>query len=221
MIIGNGLIANAFEKYKYNNDVIIFSSGVSNSSEVRESEFNREEYLLREYLSLKKKLIYFSTISVVDESLESPYTNHKIKMEKIISTNHSNYLIFRLPIVVGKNANGITFFNSIKDKIKNEEELKIFNVGRYLIDIDDLSKNLPILIDDEREKNKTINICFDNFTSVKNIVERMEFYLKKVSNKVYIDCNSNKPVDNFYFNNKFKNNYLDYNERILQKYLIK
>jgi hypothetical protein len=76
-------------------------------------------------------------------------------------------------------------------------------------------------IDDEREKNKTINICFDNFTSVKNIVERMEFYLKKVSNKVYIDCNSNKPVDNFYFNNKFKNNYLDYNERILQKYLIK
>ena len=218
MIIGKGLIAKAFEKYNDNDNVIIFSSGVSNSSETKESEFEREESLLREYLSLNKKLIYFSTVSVVDGSLKSPYINHKVKMEKLISDNHSNYLIFRLPIVIGNNANKITFFNSLKDKINNGEELKVFNVSRYLIDVDDLSNTLPILIDDENEKNKTLNICYDNFSSVKNIIERMEFYLKKTSDKVYMECDSNIPVDNYYFNTLFKKS-KDYNEIIFQKYL--
>ena len=218
MIIGKGLIAKAFEKYNDNDNVIIFSSGVSNSSETRESEFEREESLLKESLPLNKKLIYFSTVSVVDGSLKSPYINHKIKMENLISDNHSNYLIFRLPIVIGNNANKITFFNSLKDKINNGEELKVFNVSRYLIDVDDLSNTLPILIDDENEKNKTLNICYDNFSSVKNIIERMEFYLKKTSDKVYMECDSNIPVDNYYFNTLFKKS-KDYNEIIFQKYL--
>jgi nucleoside-diphosphate-sugar epimerase len=218
MIIGKGLIAKAFEKYNDNNNVIIFSSGVSNSSETKESEFEREESLLKEHLLLNKKIIYFSTVSVVDSSLKSPYINHKIKMEKMISDNHSNYLIFRLPIVIGNNANNITFFNSLKDKINNNEDLKVFSVGRYLIDIDDLSETLPTLIDNYSEKNKTLNICFDNFSSVKDIIERMEFYLKKTSNKVYIDCDSNIPVDNKYFITLFKQSN-DYNEIIYQKYL--
>ena len=218
MIIGRGLIAKAFEKYNNNDNVIIFSSGVSNSLETRDIEFEREESLLKSNLLLDKKFIYFSTVSVVDGSLKSPYINHKIKMEKMISENHNNYLIFRLPIVVGNNANKITFFNSLKDKINNNEELKIFSVGRYLIDIDDLSETLPTLIDNYSEKNKTLNICFDNFSSVKEIIKRMEFYLNKNSEKVYIDCDSNTSVDNYYFNNLFKKSN-DYNEIIYQKYL--
>ena len=219
MIIGRGLIAKAFEKYNNNDNVIIFSSGVSNSLETRDTEFEREESLLKSNLLLDKKFIYFSTISVVDGSLKSPYINHKIKMEKMISENHNNYLIFRLPIVVGNNANNITFFNSLKDKINNGEELKVFNVSRYLIDIDDLSETLPTLIDNYSEKNKTLNICFDNFSSVKEIIKRMEFYLNKNSEKVYIDCDSNNTVDNYYFNNLFKQSN-DYNEIIYQKYLV-
>ena len=220
MIIGRGLIAKAFEKYSNDDNVIIFSSGVSNSLETRDSEFEREESLLKSNLFLDKKFIYFSTVSVVDGSLKSPYINHKIKMEKIISDNHNNYLIFRLPIVVGNNANKITFFNSLKDKINNNEELKVFSVGRYLIDIDDLSETLPTLIDEQSEKNKTLNICFDNFSSVKEIIERMEFYLNKINQKIYIDCDSNNKVDNYYFNNLFKRP-TDYNEIIYQKYLTK
>lgn len=219
MIIGKGLIAKAFEKYNNNDNVIIFSSGVSNSLETRDVEFEREESLLKSNLLLDKKFIYFSTVSVVDGSLKSPYINHKIKMEKMISENHNNYLIFRLPIVVGNNANNITFFNSLKDKINNGEELKVFNVSRYLIDIDDISEKLPKLIDDYSEKNKTLNICFDNFSTVKEIIERMEFYLNKNSEKVYIDCDSNNTVDNYYFNNLFKQSN-DYNEIIYQKYLV-
>jgi hypothetical protein len=47
MIIGNGSLANIFiEKFKDDENIIIFASGVSSSKETRESEFNREKELL-------------------------------------------------------------------------------------------------------------------------------------------------------------------------------
>ncbi|MEJ2498930.1 MAG: hypothetical protein P8Y46_06430 [Sulfurovaceae bacterium] len=46
MIIGNGMLAHEFSDYKDDNDIIIFASGVSNSGETRESEFEREKELL-------------------------------------------------------------------------------------------------------------------------------------------------------------------------------
>ena len=101
MIIGNGLIANGFDKYRYNDDVLIFASGVSNSMENNENEFNKEYELLKDSIDIPSKLIYFSTCSIVDDSNKSPYILHKIKMEKLIRENSNNYLIFRLPIVVG------------------------------------------------------------------------------------------------------------------------
>ena len=42
MVIGNGLVASAFSKYKNDDDVIIFASGVSNSSTNKKEEFERE-----------------------------------------------------------------------------------------------------------------------------------------------------------------------------------
>jgi nucleoside-diphosphate-sugar epimerase len=221
MIVGSGLIAKSFSRYIDNEEVIIFASGVSNSAEERESEFVREEILLKKYLSYTKKLIYFSTTSVVDGSIRTPYINHKIKMEKFISDNHLNYLIFRLPIVVGHFANEVTFFNSIKTKIQSGQNIIIKNVSRCLIDIDDLKSILPILIDDINEKNKTLNICFNNFSKVIDIVERMEYYLNSKSSKHFVNCNSNVSVDNTYFLDKFGYLYnsLDYNDVIFIRYL--
>lgn len=217
MIIGNGLIAKAFEKYNYDNDVLIFSSGVSNSKENRSSEFEREFKLIKENIVQEKKFIYFSTISIVDGSKNSPYIQHKLNIEKFISENHKNYLIFRLPIVVGINANKVTFFNNIKNKIINNEVIDIYNVKRYLIDVDDLSNNLPLLIDDKDEKNKTINVCYDNFISVSEIVDKMEIFLKINALKNFIDCDSNHEVDNNFFKKKFLID-SNYNNRLIEKY---
>lgn len=218
MIVGSGLIAKAFEKYNYDNDVLIFSSGVSNSKENRSSEFEREETLIKEYININKKFIYFSTVSVVDGSKNSPYIEHKLNIEKFISENHNNYLIFRLPIVVGINSNKVTFFNTIKNKIINNEVIDIYNVKRYLIDIDDLSSTLPIIIDDKNERNKTINVCYDNFTTVIDIVNKMEFFLKINSPKNFIESDSNYEVDNHFFKTKFPLDYYDYNDRLIEKY---
>lgn len=218
MIVGSGLIAKAFEKYNYDNDVLIFSSGVSNSKENRSSEFEREEKLIKEYININKKFIYFSTVSVVDGSKNSPYIEHKLNIEKFISENHNNYLIFRLPIVVGINSNKVTFFNTIKNKIINNEVIDIYNVKRYLIDIDDLSSTLPIIIDDKNERNKTINVCYDNFTTVIDIVNKMEFFLKTNSPKNFIESDSNYEVDNHFFKTKFPLDFFDYNDRLIEKY---
>ena len=41
MVIGNGLIANQFKSYNNDENILIFASGVSNSSEVNDIEFIR------------------------------------------------------------------------------------------------------------------------------------------------------------------------------------
>jgi len=71
-IIGNGDLAQALKKVKV--DALFFASGVSNSSETRESEYQREkDLLLRQGKS--KRLVYFSSLSIFYN--KTRYTDHK------------------------------------------------------------------------------------------------------------------------------------------------
>jgi hypothetical protein len=224
MVIGNGLLANAFSQYKNEDNVIIFASGVSNSSTNRSEEFEREINLLKKYLIEDKKIIYFSTCSITDNSKRSDYINHKIFMEDFIKSNHNNYIIFRLPIVVGKCSNKNTFFNNIRGKILNKETIMIYkNLTRYLIDIDDLSNILPNIIDSE-SKNFTIDTCFNNNLNILDIVSIMEDILKIECNKIIETTEfTNNKIDNTEFLNKLKlygfEDEKNYTDKILRKYL--
>jgi nucleoside-diphosphate-sugar epimerase len=173
MVIGQGLLAKAFNRYKDSSKVIIFASGVSNSRENDLAMFEREHAMLSSYSNTDLKLIYFSTISVVDESLkESLYVQHKLSMEKYIAENFKNYIVFRLPNVIGHTTNKHTFFNSIRESILTNQRVKVLsNATRYLIDVDDLTEYLPQLI--EEENRKVINVCFNNKTSVQELTEMM------------------------------------------------
>lgn len=219
MIVGNGLIANAFLNYKNDDNIIIFASGVSNSSDASDLDFKREVNLLKKYISIpNKKLVYFSTCSVFDESVnKTPYVLHKINIETLIATMHTNYLIFRLPIVIGKTNNPNTFFNNIKNKILNRELILVFkNASRYLIDVDDLTKFLPKIIDDQ--SNKIINVCFNNKLLVDQIINLMSDSMSINTSKVYIEFGSKYDVDNSIF---MKDISIDdnYTNRIIKKYL--
>ena len=98
MVVGNGMMAKAFDHFKYDHSVIIFASGVSNSDEKNEAAFKREEKLLLSLIPTQAKLVYCRTISVEDPSLQhSHYIRHKLELELLIENNFSNYLIFRLP----------------------------------------------------------------------------------------------------------------------------
>jgi nucleoside-diphosphate-sugar epimerase len=206
MIIGNGLISRSFIDYINNPDYLIFASGVSNSKEDRDSEFDREFNLIKENISTHMKFIYFSTINDGDDK----YFIHKRKMEKYISYNSDNYLIFRLPNVVGFGGNMNNIFNFLKSKIINDDIIDVKNVNRSLVDIDDIkgiceycfnikneilsissievTKFIDIvkIMSDELGKgvkiNKLNDVCvkIDNSLEVENAIEKLG-----ISNKNY------------------------------------
>jgi nucleoside-diphosphate-sugar epimerase len=225
MVIGNGLIASAFMQYNNDENVIIFTSGVSNSKNVKIEEFEREINLIKKYINLDKKLIYFSTCSISDSSRESDYIKHKIFMEDFIKKNHNNYIIFRLPIVIGKSDNKNTFFNNIKSKIIKGDVITIYaNMTRYLIDIDDISNILPTLINNNNFKNYTMDICFNNREKILDIVHHMEELLNiKSEKKLIYDELGNLQIDNNDFISKINEigyQYdTNYTKKVIKKYL--
>ena len=177
MVVGNGLIARAFEKYKDSDNVIIFDSGVSNSKEDRDTEFMREIDLLSNYSYTPYRFIYFSTCSVDDLSLkDSKYIAHKMRMEELIKRNFTNNIIFRLPNVIGSSDNPNTSFNYFKNRIEDNLSITIEEYAtRYLIDSDDLSTLLSYFIEKDIDKkvSQTINVVLDNKIYVKDMIELM------------------------------------------------
>jgi nucleoside-diphosphate-sugar epimerase len=176
MIVGNGLIAKAFhENYANNDDVLIFASGVSNSSNTDPKEFLREKTLLESHLAEQKKIVYFSTCSSEDPSLgNNPYILHKLQMEELVK-GVDDYLIFRLPQLAGKTDNPNTLLNFLYRKIKSQERFDLYTrASKNIIDIDDVVKIATYVVDKNLKKNQIINIAFLKNCSVSQLVKYFE-----------------------------------------------
>lgn len=145
MIIGRGDIASVLNDRK---GATFFVSGVSNSNEIRESEFMREIELLNKQ-DRTTCLFYFSSISVDDIQKvgSNKYLQHKLRMETLIKSNFENYNIIRIGnITWGSNPN--TFINYIKNKKSKGEAVQIKDEYKYIIDKDQLvmlTDNLPLV----------------------------------------------------------------------------
>lgn len=60
-------------------------------------------------------------------------------MENFIEKNFSEYLIYRLPNVIGNTKNKNTLINNFADSILNNKTVKLFkNSTRYIIDVYDV-----------------------------------------------------------------------------------
>jgi hypothetical protein len=144
MIVGRGDIASILNDRE---GVIFFASGVSNSLEKRESEYEREYKLLSEQ-DKTKCIFYISSITIDNkEKFEtSRYLQHKKQMEDYIKSNFKNYNIIRIGnITWGNNPN--TFLNYIKNKIKNNESFFISDEYKFMINKEQLlllTDNLPL-----------------------------------------------------------------------------
>jgi len=146
MIIGNGLIANAFLDYSDSDNVIIFASGVSNSLETNEKEFELEKELIYKSLDKNKTLVYFSSAICYDKNKEK-YIDHKREIEKLIRDKSENFIIIRLPQVIGNGGNKNTLINFLVNRIKNDEEINVYDgVKRSLIDVEDLKNIVDYLL---------------------------------------------------------------------------
>ena len=186
MIIGNGLIANKFREFEQQfNDVIIFASGVSDSLSLSEKEFNREYDLLLNTIikNPKLKLIYFSSVLV--ENSNKPYYKHKLCLEELIKSKAENYLIYRLPQIVGKNGNKNTLFNYIKNNIVNNElNLIYLDAVRALIDVDDL---IQFVIYSKHINNETIIFSYIKKIKVSELCLKISKFLGVKPRVIYND----------------------------------
>ena len=179
MVIGNGLIANAFARFKEDDSVVIFASGVSNSSQTYADEFDREKNLLLKYISRKIKLVYFSTCSLSDESLSNTqYILHKNEIEELIQKNHDSYIIFRLPIIVGKSDNPHTLTNFFYNRIITSQTFQAYaNSCRYLMDIEDAVKIISLILEKNYFNKEIINVTFNNRIKVTELIKIFEILL--------------------------------------------
>lgn len=228
MIIGTGMLANAFCSYKEDSEIIIFAKGVSNSQESKKEEFEREANLLKSALLNyhDKTIVYFGTCSVVDTaSNSSAYVQHKIEMENLIQSSGVEYYIFRLPQVVGRTSSP-TLVNYLTTQIKNEI---LFNVWKYskrnLIDVEDVYKIATHLISNNQLKNQITNIASDQSVDIITIVNKIETLLDKKAKYNTTEKGSSYLVDISKVANyledigiEFGDSYLD---RVLFKYIIK
>ena len=104
MITGHGLIAKTFNSYQNNDSIVIFASGVSNSTETNPIAFQREiDQLNNILLTAKGKLIvYFSTTSINNKSgNKAPYIIHKINMEARVLSLPNFIILFSQYILLG------------------------------------------------------------------------------------------------------------------------
>lgn len=130
MIVGHGDIAGVLTD---RDDRIYLASGVSNSREIRESEYEREANLLLS-LNREKRLVYFSSLSIFYS--DTRYTQHKRYMESLVRGNFDRWTIVRMGnITWGVNPN--TLINFIRNQIRNREEILIEDVYRYVIEKDE------------------------------------------------------------------------------------
>jgi len=127
MIVGNGDIAKVLLDRE---DYIYFASGVSNSRETRESEYQREKNLLLRQPK-DKRLVYFGTLACFYNST-TRYAQHKREMETLVKTHFDQYTIVRLGNITW-GTNPYTIINSFRAMRRDKTEIQVQDTSRYLV----------------------------------------------------------------------------------------
>ncbi|SMP07340.1 NAD-dependent epimerase/dehydratase family protein [Chryseobacterium profundimaris] len=204
MIIGNGIMANALQSYDEEN-VIFFASGVSNSLEKEDSEFQRETSLLRSVISRNpgKNLIYFSTCSIYDPTKsESPYVIHKLKVEKLITEICRKFIIFRVGNAVGRGGNPNTLINFLKNSILSGNKLMLHNnARRILIGTEDIALFINRYM--KNFNNETVNLAYPYQYSLHEILSQLENHLGRKADYETIEEGSLYRIEFNHFTENF------------------
>lgn len=200
MVIGNGMIARRFSNFVGDDNVVIFASGVSNSQEKNPEQFIRELSLIQSTIlsNSQRILVYFSTCSI--HGSKTPYTKHKEKIERIIREKCKNYLILRLPLVVGPNQNKNQLLGYLIDKLKSQSDITVYRkANRYFLDSEDLPAIVQMILKNGI-MNNTLDVAFDNSIEIDDLIDTIENKMAaKFKNRKYVNVESKYQVDNSSF----------------------
>jgi len=227
-LIGNGFIGKNLKKitFKLSKNYLIYCAGVSNSKSTDKKLYKKEIAKLNKIISQTNNRIifaYISTTSVNDKNHnKNMYVKNKMKIESIIKKKIKNYIIIRLPQIIGKANNPNIISNYIFERIKKGQSFNAWaNVERNFLDIDDIKKIIKYILNKKFNKSFSINIYNSKSINIirfinifSNILEKGAIYKKihisrkiKGKNKIY------KKDKNFIF--ATKKNYM---RNILKKY---
>lgn len=174
MIIGNGFLA---KNLRYHNidvlPLVVFASGVGNSSCDSVQEFERETSLLIEKIALAKKLnqpiIYFSTIA--DTKL--PYAIHKKNCEKIIHQSKIQHCIIRCPQLIGHYLNDYHLVGYFRHQILNHLKFQVFTKAeRNILNVECLANFIKLWT--ANPKYDTVNLGGEKNIKVIELVSLIE-----------------------------------------------
>lgn len=225
MVVGNGMIAKEFMSYSSIDGIIIFASGVSDSTNTDIHAFDREFKLISDTVNYNsdKLFVYFSTCSIYDSSMQhSPYVQHKIRMENYIRDQQPQYIIFRLSNPIGYTNNTHTVVNYFINSITRQQQFEIWkNASRNIIDIDDMFLICNEIIQEKLFINSIVNIGNPQNYTVVHIINCIENHFGITGNYVEIDKGGgpviNTGLDELY--TKLNINFdKDYFPKLLQKY---
>ena len=182
MIVGNGMLANAFESSDgVEKGVCIFASGVSNSLCNDVKEFSREANLLQETLAAHDDpgaFVYFGTCSVYDPASQlQPYVLHKLAMERMVQ-KHPSGLVVRLPQVAGPHASPYTLLAVLCESVRSGRTINVWeHATRNIIDVIDVVRIVSSLLSASNKENKVINVANPISYSIRTIIESVESVL--------------------------------------------
>ena len=222
-IFGNGFIANEFKRYSKSikkKNLTIYAAGISRSSEKNNKNLKKEINIFKNFCKLNfNKIVYISSYSINDSSrINNKYVRNKIIIENIIRKNFEDFLIIRLPEIVGKNKNPYTLTNFFYNKIIKNKSFYLFNnVRRNLVDVKDAIKNCIKIINKKKYNRTTINLLNKKFYSPQEIVSTFEKILKIKANYKIKSIKKQKWKNKKNINLKFNEKYL---EKILKKYYL-
>ena len=187
-IIGNGFIGrnvNKLRKYIIKSGYTIYTAGISNSNTNSKKELRKEIRLFKIFSkeNNSKKLIFISTADVSNNlKRNNLYIINKVKIENIIKKEFNDYIILRLPQIIGNSKNKKTLINYFYRNIKKNKTIDVLSgVKRNILDIDDVIKVLKIIIFEKKLIKRTITLSNKYFVQPIDIVKIFEKKLNKVA----------------------------------------
>jgi len=142
-----------------------------------------------------KKIIYFSTIDVLNIRKNNYYGANRLLLEKFIIKNFKNYLIIRLPSLFGWKLKKNFFFDVI-----NFESLKFYNSKTKLqwYFLENIFKDITIL---EKKKIRVGNLVSPPITCMQ-LVKYLKHDIYDFDNSIYKFIYNEKFITNKYFSSK-------------------
>jgi dolichol-phosphate mannosyltransferase len=199
MVIGSGVIANRFIDYALQSQYLIFAGSVNDSAVNDVSIIQAEEAAIGTALAANRDItfVYFSSCSILDPDVsQSPYVQHKVRMEKLVRDSASNFLIFRLPQILALSDTASSLVNYLVDAISNQKPFELWqNAYKNLIDIDDVHEIIEEVLRKKIALNKTINVASTHQTAVLQIVNYIESFLGCTANYTLQNKGSGYEID--------------------------